>query len=337
MFGLTDRELNRAAEQLNLASYRKDQIKQWIYEKHVGDFSLMTNLPASLRQQLQRDYQITQSRVVENQQTTGAIKLLVEFSDERMVETVIIGYRSWSTVCISTQFGCDMGCVFCASGTGVPAENLSAHQMAEQIWHARIAANQQGFNPVRNVVLMGVGEPLANLDNLLEFIAAVNDPSRFAVGQRRITVSTVGLVPQIKKLADSGRAVYLAVSLHAPNDELRRRLMPTAGRYPLQDLLSACRNYTEDTGRRVTYGYILLRGVNDTDKHGTELADLLKGHNCLVNLIPFNPIPGLAFAPSLRGDEFRRVLEQRGINVTRRRSLGSGVSAACGQLRNRRK
>ncbi len=337
MFGLTDRELDRATNTLGLASYRKDQIRQWIYEKHVGDFSLMTNLPAQLRQQLAQQFAVTESRVAEVQKTAGAAKLLVEFAKDLVVETVVISYRSWSTVCVSSQFGCDMGCVFCASGVGSPAVNLSSQQLAEQLWHARIFANQQGLNPVRNIVVMGVGEPLANFDNLLGFISAANDPSRFAIGQRRITVSTVGLVPQIKKLADTGLAVYLAVSLHAANDELRRRLMPVAGRHSLQDLLSACRKYTEATGRRVTYEYVLLRGVNDTDTHGVELANLLKGHNCLVNLIPFNAVPGLSFAPSLRTEEFRRVLEQRGINVTTRRSLGGDVSAACGQLRNRRK
>lgn len=335
MFALNALRFQKLAAELDLPAYRLAQIRRWIYQDYVGSFYEMSNLSNSLREKLAASYQITNSQLVAMRKGKGAVKLLIQYSDGAKIEAVLLRYRDWSSACLSTQVGCAMGCTFCATGGMGLERNLTAEQMAEQLWHCNRYAQEHALPPVRNVVLMGIGEPLANYRNVVDFIALANDPELFNIGQRRITLSTVGLVSQILELAKLRLAITLAVSLHAPNDKLRQQLMPISRKYPLQDIVAACRKYTEATGRRVTYEYLLLAGVNDQDQHCHELARLLRGENCLVNLLSYNPVPGAVYQPSSRIAAFERQLARGGLNVTIRRSLGQQIEGACGQLRKR--
>lgn len=334
MFALNPSRIAKMAEEYNLPSFRIKQIREWIYAKYVDDFYQMSNLPKDLRENLAKRYRVASSQIVSQRKTgDGTVKLLLQYPDGAKIEAVIMAYRDWSTACISTQVGCAMGCTFCATGPMGLVRNLTVEEMAEELWHCCRYAHVHSLKPVRNMVLMGIGEPLANFKNVVDLIRAANDPELFDMGQRRITLSTVGMVPQIYNLAQLNLAITLAVSLHAPNDKLRNRLMPITAKYPLQDLMAACRNYTDVTGRRITFEYLLLDGVNDQDSHARELAKLLRGLNCLVNLIPYNQVAGVDWRPSKRVGAFQRILEQSGLRTTVRRSLGAEIDAACGQLR----
>lgn len=334
MFALDASRFEKVAAELNLPSFRLKQIREWIYSRYASDFYQMSNLPQALREALANKYQITGSQVVAERKTgDGTTKLLLQYPDGAKIETVIMAYRDWSSACLSTQVGCAMGCTFCATGPMGLVRNLTAEEMVEELWHCYRYVAQHSLKPVRNMVLMGIGEPLANYQNVIGLIRTANDPDFFDMGQRRITLSTVGMIPQIYNLAQLNLSINLAVSLHAPNDKLRNQLMPITNKYPLQDLIAACRNYTVVTGRRVTFEYLLLDGVNDQDSHARELSKLLKGMNCLVNLIPFNKVPGAAWQPSKRVAAFQKTAEQSGLNITVRRSLGAEIDAACGQLR----
>jgi|SRR5690554_701280 len=334
MFALDATRLQRVADQFQLPAFRLKQIREWIFDRYINDFYQMSNLPKALRQSLAEKYRITESIIVSSRETgEGTVKLLIQYPDGAKIETVIMGYRDWSSACLSTQVGCAMGCTFCATGPMGIQRNLTTEEMVEQLWHCHRYAVEHSLKPVRNMVLMGIGEPLANFSNVVGLINVANNPEYFDMGQRRITLSTVGLVPQIDSLAQLNLSITLAISLHAPNDRLRQQLIPSSGKYPLQDLVTACRNYTTMTGRRVTFEYLMLDGVNDQDRHAKELARLLKGMNCLVNLIPFNKVPGTTYRPSKRMNAFRKLLQVYGLNVTIRRSLGTEIDAACGQLR----
>ncbi|HOB34399.1 MAG TPA: 23S rRNA (adenine(2503)-C(2))-methyltransferase RlmN [Bacillota bacterium] len=334
MFALDTDDFAHIVREYDLAPFRLKQIREWIFGKYADDFRQMTNLPGALRTELAARYQVTESRIAAHRKTgDGTVKLLVRYPDGAAVEAVLMEYRNWTSACLSTQVGCAMGCTFCATGPLGFVRNLSWPELAEELWHCHWFAARHGLKPLRNMVLMGIGEPLANLDNVVKLVETASSPEFFNMGQRRIAISTVGLIPEIYKLARCKLAITLAVSLHAPNDALRNKLMPVTARYPLQDLLDACRNYTVMTGRRITFEYLLIDGVNDSSEHARELADLLKGFNCLVNLIQLNRVPGTAWRPSTRTDVFKKELEQRGINVTVRRSLGAEIDAACGQLR----
>jgi 23S rRNA (adenine2503-C2)-methyltransferase len=334
MFALDTARFQKAAEEFRLPAYRLKQVREWVYSRFVNDFQQMSNLPQALREALAGKYQITSSQVVAERRTgDGTVKLLIQYPDGAKIEAVIMTYRDWSSACLSTQVGCAMGCVFCATGPLGFERNLTREEMAEEFWHCCRYAQDKSLKPIRNIVLMGIGEPLANFQNVVGLINVASDPELFKIGQRRITLSTVGLVDQINSLAQLNLSITLAVSLHGPSDKLRNQLMPITRKYPLQELLAACRNYTVITGRRVTFEYLMLDGVNDTDRHARELGKLLKGMNCLVNLIPFNEVPGTSLCSSRRINEFHRLAEQAGLNVTIRRSLGAEINAACGQLR----
>ncbi len=334
MFALDESRSAKVIEKFNLPSYRLKQIREWIYVKYVDDFYKMSNLPQNLREALANKYRVTGSQIVAQQRTQdGTVKLLLQYPDGARIETVIMAYRDWSTACISTQVGCAMNCTFCATGPMGLVRNMTAEEMAEELWHCSRYALLHSLKPVRNMVLMGIGEPLANFRDVVSLVRAASDPDYFGMGQRRITLSTVGMIPQIYNLAQENLAITLAVSLHAPNDKLRQQLMPITSKYPLQDLLAACRNYTVVTGRRVTFEYLLLAGVNDQDGHARELAGLLRGMNCLVNLIPYNQVAGVDWQPSKRAVAFQKVADQSGLSTTIRRSLGAEIDAACGQLR----
>ncbi len=315
--------------------YRSQQLVDWLFVKGVTSFREMTNLPLALRQLLEEKAAITvlAARVKEPARDGRTVKFLYVSEDGAGIETVFMRHPWGRTVCVSTQVGCRMGCRFCASGAKGLRRNLTAGEIYEQVLRTQIEAGER----ITHVVLMGMGEPFDNLEATLRFLDNITHPAGLNIGARRITVSTCGVVPGIRALARLGRQFGLAVSLHAPRDELRDWLLPVNRRYPLKELLAACREYAEATGRRVTFAYTLIAGVNDHLDEARDLAALLRGLLCHVNLIPFNMVAERRFRPPspARIDAFRRVLEERGVPVTVRRSRGEEIEAACGQLRYR--
>lgn len=317
--------------------FRARQVWEWVWRHLSFDFSAMTNLPQRLREDLEKRYhlQLPRPLAIERDEE-GTEKVLLGLPDGTNVEAVLIPEEDRRTVCISTQVGCPVGCVFCATGAMGFVRNLTAGEIAAQVLHFALALREKGER-VSHVVVMGMGEPLLNYEATLRALLNLNDPRGFGLGARRITISTVGVVPGILRLAQEGRQFNLAVSLHAPEERLRRRLVPLAERWPLAQVLQAADAYALATGRRITYEYVLLAGVNDGLVHARALARLLRRRLAHVNLIPFNPAPGLPFERPSEGqvELFRRELLAQGIDVTVRRSHGIRISAACGQLRSR--
>lgn len=317
-------------------AYRAKQILEWVYQKGATSFTEMTNLPKSLRDRLEQTAEIGfLEKVTEQVSVDGTAKILFGLSDGQGVETVVLPYDIGYSACISTQVGCKMGCIFCASGLPGYIRNLTAAEMMAQVLQAGESVRMRG-QELKSLVLMGSGEPLDNWDATIKFLEAVRDPGRLGMSLRHVTLSTSGLVPKIQELARLGYPLTLAVSLHAPNDGLRSKIMPINKKYPLTPLLTACDEYTKATGRRVTYEYILIAGLNDSAELAEELAVRLRDRNCHVNLITLNAVPELDLRPSPEAAvrTFRDTLRQRKINVTVRRELGADIAAACGQLRN---
>jgi 23S rRNA (adenine2503-C2)-methyltransferase len=316
--------------------YRADQIRKWIFGKRVADFESMTDLPAELRERLAHTFAIFSSRMAQRQTSRdGTEKLLLELVDGEKVECVLMREDDRRTVCISTQVGCGMGCVFCASGLLGLSRNLSTAEIVEQI--LQIDRLLSPLERITNIVVMGMGEPLANLANLLKALGTLDEKGGLGMGARRITISTVGLPEKIRELARVGKAYNLAVSLHAPNDPLRNELVPINRNIGIADVLRAADEFFEQTGRRVTYEYVVLGGRNDSVDLARELAVLLRGRNAHVNLIPMNTVSELPYldpaAERLRA--FVDVLDQSGVTVTIRKRKGADIDAACGQLRLR--
>lgn len=315
-------------------AYRALQIRRWIFGKRVSEFDQMHDLPVRMRQQLTEQFQLFSAELVAHQVASDRTeKLLLRWPDGQLVECVLMRETDRRTVCISTQVGCGMGCVFCASGMLGLKRNLSTGEILEQI--LRLDRLLEADERITNVVVMGIGEPLANLPAVLPAMLTLNDKGGLGLGARRITISTVGLPDRIRELADCGKAFNLAVSLHAPNDQLRNKLVPVNDAIGLDAILQAADDYFETTGRRVTYEYVLLGEVNDSIEQARELVTLLRGRNAHVNLIPMNEIDELPMSePALpRTREFVRALEQGGVNVTVRKRKGADIDAACGQLR----
>jgi len=322
---------------------RARQLRLWLLNRAATSFEQMTDLPLSLRQALQESFAPFGSRIVKHQEASdGTHKLLVEFRDHGQVECVLIQEDNRRTACISTQVGCGMGCVFCASGLDGLERNLSTAEILEQLLHLRrLPAWPAPLTPnaepprLTNIVVMGMGEPLANLDNLLVALDQATAGDGLGIGARHVTISTVGLPAKIRQLADIGKQYHLAVSLHAPNDAVRNNIVPTNDKTGLSNILEAADYFFEKTGRQVTFEYVLLAGLNDGVSHARELARLLQGRRAHVNLIPFNEVQGLTFArPSpeaLTG--FLAPLKQHGISVKVRKRKGAQIDAACGQLR----
>ena len=329
---LLPEELAAALSSLRLPPYRVRQIFDWLQRVGVPNAAAMTNLPKGLRAHLDGQFLITSCEPLRRQESAdGTRKYLFRLHDGNAVETVAMRYEHGHSVCVSTQVGCRMGCTFCASGLNGCARDLLPGEMLAQI---QAAQDDLGVT-VSHVVLMGMGEPLDNYDSTLRFLRLLSHPEGMHVSQRKISLSTCGLVPQIDRLAGERLGLTLSVSLHAPNDELRSRLMPVNRRWPLDELLAACRRYIRATGRRVSFEYALFAGVNDSEACARELAQKLKGMLCHVNLIPANALPGGALRRS--GNEtiraFQGILEKSGVAVTVRRALGREIEAACGQLR----
>ncbi|MDD7738737.1 MAG: 23S rRNA (adenine(2503)-C(2))-methyltransferase RlmN [Fusicatenibacter sp.] len=326
-------ELKSICIELGEKPFRGKQLYEWIHKKLVPDYDSMTNLPAGFREKLKEKEPLVCLEPIEIQRSAidGTRKYLFRLSDGNVIESVWMQYHHGNSVCISSQVGCRMGCRFCASTIGGLVRSLSASEMLDQIY--RIEADTK--ERVSNVVVMGTGEPLDNYENLLRFIRILSSPEGLNVSQRNITVSTCGIVPNIYRLAEEQLQITLALSLHAPNDEKRKELMPIAYRYSMDEILDACRNYFAKTGRRITFEYSLVGGKNDSEEDARELSQKIQDINCHVNLIPVNPIKERSYVKSGKKviENFKNKLEKYGINVTIRREMGADIDGACGQLR----
>ena len=326
-------ELKKTVEGLSEKPFRAKQIYEWLHKKQAESFQEMTNLSVGLREKLERNCQILSLKVLEVQTSKldGTQKYLFALPDGNVVESVLMRYHHGNSVCISSQVGCRMGCRFCASTIGGWTRNLLPSEMLDQVYKIQKLSKER----VSNVVVMGTGEPLDNYENLLRFIRMLSDEKGLHISQRNITVSTCGIVPRMYDLAEEDLQITLAISLHASNQKKREQLMPIAAKYPLDELLKACRNYFEKTGRRLTFEYSLVGGENDSQEDAEELAHLIKGLNCHVNLIPVNPIKERSYVQSDKKviANFQNKLEKYQINVTIRREMGRDIDGACGQLR----
>jgi 23S rRNA (adenine2503-C2)-methyltransferase len=334
ILNITPEQFAQEMASLGEKSFRAGQILEWIWGKGVRGFDQMTNLSMDLRRRMAEAYVVFSGTVAARSDADdGVMKLLLEFPDGEQVETVLIPSENRRTACLSTQAGCAMGCSFCASGLGGLRRNLTAGEILEQVLQLQCVSGQR----VTNVVFMGMGEPLANYDATIKAVRALANPRQGGISARRITVSTVGLPREIRRLAKEDLPITLAISLHAPTDALRDHLLPKAAKYPIRDVLAAAEEFFRSRKREVTLEYVLLAGVNDTATCAGALAHLARRIRCNVNLIGYNPVSAMPFQ---RPDDaqiqaFSQRLQERGVNVTIRSSRGSGVDAACGQLRRR--
>ncbi|MBQ2099478.1 MAG: 23S rRNA (adenine(2503)-C(2))-methyltransferase RlmN [Lachnospiraceae bacterium] len=332
---LTLPELTEVLTGMGEKAFRAKQLYQWMHQKLATGYEEMTNLPASLRETLKERFWYASLDIVQVQESKidGTRKYLFALRDGNVVESVWMQYKHGNSVCISSQVGCRMGCRFCASTLDGLERNLTPSEMLEQIY----AITRHTGQRVSNVVVMGTGEPLENYDNLLQFLHLLTDENGLNISQRNVTVSTCGLVPQMKRLAKEKLQITLALSLHASNDEKRKALMPIANRYTIRELMETCEEYFQATGRRITFEYSLVGGVNDTDEDAAELSKLAAPLCCHVNLIPVNPIKERDFVSSeaKRVLAFKNKLERNKINVTIRREMGRDIDGACGQLRRK--
>ena len=329
---LTEEQLHQRLTDMGYPAFRAKQVAQWLDNGCVS-FEEMSNLPLAMRERLAQEFIIPHVTVLRRleSQLDETVKYLFGLSDGETVESVLMSYHHGWSQCLSTQVGCRMGCSFCATGMGGLSRNLSAAEMLSQI---ETAQRDRGIR-VSSVVLMGMGEPLDNYEQVLLFLKTLARPGGVHIGMRHVSLSTCGLVDGIYRLMEERLQLTLSVSLHAPNDEIRSRLMPINRRYPVEELLKACREYVRVTGRRISFEYAMIDGVNDTDACALELAARLKGMLCHVNLIPANEVRGKDHRRSsqARLRRFQQLLEQQGLNVTVRRTLGADISASCGQLR----
>ena len=326
-------ELTAFVESLGEKKFRAKQIYEWIHRKHVASFSEMTNISAALIEKLNQNCTLTSLKKADVQisKIDGTRKYLFLLDDGNVIESVLMRYKHGNSVCISSQVGCRMGCRFCASTLDGLVRGLRPSEMLDQIYQIGTDIGER----ISNVVVMGTGEPMDNYDNIVRFVHLLSEEGGLNISQRNITVSTCGIVPKIYELAKEKLQITLALSLHAPNDEKRRELMPIANRYSMDEVLDACRNYFQETGRRITFEYSLVAGVNDSDEDAKELSSRIHDINCHVNLIPVNPIKERSYRRSTHQavENFKIKLEKCGINVTIRREMGSDIDGACGQLR----
>lgn len=332
---MTFSEIENVIASLGQPKFRAKQLYQWLQVYGVMDYSEMTNLPKELREKLGEKYPINRCDIELKQvsKIDGTVKYLFKLSDGNFIESVLMKYKYGYTLCISSQVGCKMGCVFCASTKSGCVRNLLPSEMLGQIHAAQRDMNVR----VSHIVMMGMGEPLDNFDNAMRFLELVGDENGLNLSLRNISLSTCGIVPKIYELMEKHLQLTLSVSLHAPNNEMRSKVMPINKRYPIEELMEACRKYTALTSRRISFEYAMIKDVNDTDRCAYELASLLKGMLCHVNLIPANEITESKHKRSTaeRQERFIKILNSRGINATVRRSLGSDIDASCGQLRSR--
>ena len=327
-------EVTAAVKELGQPAFRGKQVYTWLH-KGVRSYEEMTNLPKTLRDVLAEKYPICAPKVVRKQESSrdGTIKYLWELSDGNCVETVLMRYNYGNTVCISTEVGCRMGCAFCASTIGGLVRRLEPFEMLDEVLFTQIDSGL----PISRIVLMGIGEPLDNFENVLRFLELVNSPEGMNISMRHISLSTCGLVPKIDELAKRKLQIALAISLHGPNDEIRDKIMPVNKAYPMDVLLAACRRYYEATSRRIHFEYAMIDGVNDRERDAKELLRRLKGLPAHFNLIPLNHVEESPLKPSSKAAvaRFQKILEDGGITATVRRTLGGDIDASCGQLRRK--
>lgn len=334
IYGYTEKQIKEYLTSVGEKPFRASQIIEWLYRHKISSFDEITNMKKSFIEILKRDFSLDRLELVTRQDSIdGTIKFLFRLSDGNLIETVLMSHDYGYSVCVTTQVGCNMGCVFCASGMKKKLRNLETHEIVLQILTVSMLTNLR----VSHVVVMGIGEPFDNYDNVLDFLKIINHPLGLEIGARHITVSTCGLVNKIYDYADFDLQVNLAISLHAPNDEIRNQIMPINKAYPLAELKKAIAYYINKTNRRVTLEYILLKDLNDKKEHANELANLIHGMNVYINLIPYNEVKEKPFKRSTQESmhAFYDQLKKRSLNVTLRKEQGSDIDAACGQLRSK--
>ncbi len=333
LYGLTRQELEQYFVRIGEKKFKATQVFEWLYQHRVNSMEEFSNIKKEIREQLQKDFSLELPKVIKREVDTDVEKYLFELEDQERIEAVLMRHNYGLSVCVSSEVGCNMGCKFCESGRLKKVRNLETHEMVGQILVIESLIKER----ISSVVIMGIGEPLDNYDNVIGFIKIINDAKGISIGARHITLSTCGIIPKIKDLSELEIQINLAISLHAPNDTLRNKLMPINKAYPLKELIKTIKDYIKKTNRRVTIEYILLKDVNDKKEHAKELANLLRGMNVYVNLIPYNETNHIEFKKSDKQtiDDFYETLQQEKIQVTVRREFGSSISAACGQLRSK--
>ena len=335
LYGYKLEDLEELMISLGQKKYRATQIFKWIYERGVTNFDEMSDISLSFREVLKNEFTLSIPIIYKKQVSSdGTIKLLLSLGDDSKIETVLMRYNYGLVACVTSQVGCNMGCAFCASGLFKKQRNLEVHELVGQILVLNNLLKEEN-KKITHVVVMGTGEPFDNYDNVMKFIRILNNPHGFAIGARHLTVSTCGLVEKIREYANEGIQINLAISLHAPSDKIRNRIMPISLKYPLDQLMDAVKYYEATAKRRVTFEYILLEDINDSIENAKELAKLIKGTTSYVNLIPYNPVGELKYKRTSgnRVHRFMDTLIKEGVNVTVRKEFGTDIDAACGQLR----
>lgn len=335
LYGYKLEDLEELMISLGQKKYRATQIFKWIYERGVTNFDEMSDISLSFREVLKNEFTLSIPTIYKKQVSSdGTIKLLLSLDDDSKIETVLMRYNYGLVACVTSQVGCNMGCAFCASGLFKKQRNLEVHELVGQILVLNNLLKEEN-KKITHVVVMGTGEPFDNYDNVMKFIRILNNPHGFAIGARHLTVSTCGLVEKIREYANEGIQINLAISLHAPSDKIRNKIMPISLKYPLDQLMDAVKYYEATAKRRVTFEYILLEDINDSIENAKELAKLIKGTTSYVNLIPYNPVGELKYKRTSRNrvHRFMDALIKEGVNVTVRKEFGTDIDAACGQLR----
>ena len=335
LYGYTLEGLQNLMLSIGLKKFNGEQILRWLYQSQVKTIDEMTNLSLAVREKLNENFEVYLPEIVKKQVSSdGTIKFLLKLKDGNLVETVLMRYTYGNAVCVSSQVGCNMGCSFCASGLLKKVRDLTSAEMVAEVMTVQHELNKSNER-VSHVVVMGIGEPFDNYDNLMEFVHCINEPKGLAIGARHITVSTCGLVPKIRKLMEEKIQINLAISLHASNNEIRNKIMKINHAYNMDELHDVLVEYCNATNRRLTFEYILLKGINDTTEHALELVKWLEGTHALVNLIPYNAVDESGYQRSEEKSitNFFNVLKKYKINVTIRREFGKDIEAACGQLR----
>ena len=334
IYGLTIEEMEEYFLSLGSKAFHAKQLFSWLYEKRIEDYKEITDIKKELVEKIVSEYSFNKLKIVEVQEDVDVNKYLFELYDKEHIEAVLMKHDYGNSICVSSQVGCNMGCKFCESGRRKKVRNLETYEMVLQILMIEELLGER----ISHVVVMGIGEPFDNYDNLVKFLKIINHPKGLAIGARHITVSTCGVVPKIKEFSELDLQINLAISLHAPNNKLRDMIMPINKAYPLEVLIPSLKSYLDKTNRRLTFEYILLNGINDTEECALELAKLVRGLNCYINLIPYNETNNIDFKRSstIQIMKFYDILKKNKISVTIRREFGSKISAACGQLRSKK-
>ena len=334
IYGFTLEELENYFIEIGSKKFHGKQLFSWLYEKRIESFDLVTDIKKEVLEILRNNLSLDRLKIVDIQKDVDVNKYLFELSDGEHIEAVLMRHDYGNSICVSSQVGCNMGCKFCESGRRKKVRNLEVHEMVLQI----LMIEKELGERISHVVVMGIGEPFDNYDNLVNFFKIINDPKGLAIGARHITVSTCGIVPKILEFSELDLQINLAISLHAATNEIRNKIMPINKAYPLEVLIPALKTYLEKTNRRVTFEYILLSGINDSEEDALALAKMAKGINCYINLIPYNETNNIDFKRSstIQIMKFYDILKKNSVNVTIRREFGSKISAACGQLRSKK-